>query len=296
MDSDTKVLGHGDFASGTAWFQVWTRSGQILEFGNTADSRQQFTPPGSSAALTYTWALNKASDRFSNFYTVTYLKDSGALYPQTVSYAGNANAGTVPSRTLSFDWTPATARPDPIPAYLGAGVSGTVRYRLAGVSNNANPARYKLVYSLSGAGLSNLTRINYCPDGTDNNCLKVESQYGHDKDPATGKRMSDPQLVLAAFGKNQGWTDQNVHPRQLGDVNGDGRLDIVGFASDGVYVAFGTTTGFTTPVKKLSEFGASAGGWSNNSTYPRMVTDINGDGLADIVGFASPGVFVSTST
>jgi hypothetical protein len=296
MESDSKIVGRGSFASGTAWFQVWTKSGEVLEFGNTADSRLALTPAGSSTAVPYAWALNKASDRFSNYYTISYLQDNRMLYPQSIQYAGNSQAGTVPARILSLDWAPAAPRPDPIPAYLGGGVSGSIRYRLAGVSNNANPARYKLDYSLSGAGLSNLTKIRYCPDGSDANCLQVESQYGYDKDPVTGKRMSDPQLVLAAFGKNQGWGDQNTHPRQLADVNGDGRQDIVGFFNDGVYVAFGTATGFTMPSKKLSAFGVSAGGWSNNSQYPRMVVDINGDGLADIVGFASAGVFVALST
>nr|WP_267871810.1 VCBS repeat-containing protein [Nostoc sp. CHAB 5715] len=34
-----------------------------------------------------------------------------------------------------------------------------------------------------------------------------------------------------------GWTSFNQYPRQLGDINGDGRNDIVGFGNADVYVA-----------------------------------------------------------
>ncbi|UXY52247.1 FG-GAP-like repeat-containing protein [Pseudomonas tohonis] len=295
IESFTKIVGYGDFGSASSWFKVWKKSGEVIEFGNSADSRVLVTPSGSATSLPYAWSLSKVSDRFSNYYTVSYIQDSNVSYPKRIQYSGNANAGSAPARTITFDWGEATVRPDPIPMYLGAGIRPAIRYRLLGVSNDANSARYKLTYTATGAGLSNLTKLQYCPDGTDANCLSVDSQYGYDKDPVTGKRMSDPQLVLAAFGKNQGWTDQNIYPKHLADVNGDGRQDVVGFAADGVHVAFGTATGFTTPVKKLSAFGVSAGGWANNSQYPRIVTDINGDGLADIIGFASSGIFVSLS-
>lgn len=293
----SKIVGYGDFGSAASWFRVWKKNGEVLEFGNSPDSRLLVTPAG-GRATPYSWALNKLSDRFSNYYTVSYLQDFGISYPQTVRYSGNAKAGTPSTRTLSFDWTPAKVRPDSLPSHVGGGVRPTVRFRLAGIGNNINPARYRLNYSQSSAGLSQLTRLEYCPDGGTTNCLAVQGKYGSDRDPASGKRMGDAQLVLRAFGTAQGWGDMNVHPRQLADVNGDGRLDIVGFASNGVYVAYGTASGFAAPVHKLAAFGASpsAGQWGNNSQVPRMVVDINGDGLADIVGFASAGVVVSLST
>ncbi|MDF5735503.1 MULTISPECIES: hypothetical protein [unclassified Nostoc] len=34
-----------------------------------------------------------------------------------------------------------------------------------------------------------------------------------------------------------GWTSFNQYPRQLGDINGDGRNDIVGFGNSDVYVS-----------------------------------------------------------
>jgi hypothetical protein len=47
-----------------------------------------------------------------------------------------------------------------------------------------------------------------------------------------------PILALNTFGTAAGgWTSQDLYPRLLGDVNGDGRADIVGFGAAGVYTA-----------------------------------------------------------
>ena len=100
-----------------------------------------------------------------------------------------------------------------------------------------------------------------------------------------------------------GWSSQNRYPRELADVNGDGKPDIVGFAQSGVYVSINTSTAgnvsFAAPVlaANSSFWGASAGGWSSNDLYPRELANItNGDTKADIVGFASNGVWTSIST
>ena len=44
-------------------------------------------------------------------------------------------------------------------------------------------------------------------------------------------------MVLNNYTLGQGWNSFDQYPRQLADVNGDGRADIVGFGSNGVYVA-----------------------------------------------------------
>src|SRR5690606_7457192 len=44
-------------------------------------------------------------------------------------------------------------------------------------------------------------------------------------------------LGVRAFTAVGGWSDDDRYPRQVADVNGDGRADIVGFGEAGVYVA-----------------------------------------------------------
>ena len=114
--------------------------------------------------------------------------------------------------------------------------------------------------------------------------------------PTTG--FTDPILVLANFGPSQGWSSQNTFPRFYADVNADSKSDIVGFTTDGVYVSLSTGSGFSAPTRWIAKFGSSStsGGWTDQNTYPRVLADVNGDSRADIVGFATNGVFVSLST
>jgi hypothetical protein len=113
-----------------------------------------------------------------------------------------------------------------------------------------------------------------------------------------GGHFAMPTFELAAFGTMAGgWSSNDTYPRKLADVNGDGRADIVGFGADGVYVSLATTGGhFAMPTFELAAFGTNAGGWSSDDLYPRTLADVNGDGMADIVGFGSAGVYVSLAT
>ena len=79
------------------------------------------------------------------------------------------------------------------------------------------------------------------------------------------------------------------------DLNGDGKADLAGFGSNGVYVALSTGTGFGPATLWTSGF-SYQNGWTSQNTYPRMLADVNGDGKADAVGFGSNGVYVALST
>ncbi|AUB38470.1 Ca2+-binding protein, RTX toxin-related [Nostoc flagelliforme CCNUN1] len=92
-----------------------------------------------------------------------------------------------------------------------------------------------------------------------------------------------------------GWTSFDLYPRQLGDVNGDGRDDIVGFGNSDVYVSLGRSNGTFGPifVAQDNNFTVVDGGWTSFNQYPRQLGDINGDGRDDIVGFGNSDVYVS---
>jgi len=107
-----------------------------------------------------------------------------------------------------------------------------------------------------------------------------------------------PTFQLSAFGPSAGgWYSDDTYPRTLADVNGDHMADIVGFGVAGVYESLATPGGhFAAPTFELSAFGTNADGWSSDDTYPRALADVNGDGMADIIGFGVAGVYESLAT
>jgi hypothetical protein len=89
----------------------------------------------------------------------------------------------------------------------------------------------------------------------------------------------------------QGWGAE--HPRMLADVNGDKRQDVVGFGRDGVWLATSPTDSFSA-ASMLADFGYQSG-W-RVTRHVRMLGDLNGDKLEDLVGFADAGVYRALST
>ena len=99
-------------------------------------------------------------------------------------------------------------------------------------------------------------------------------------------------LAVAGFGEADGWRVDR-HPRFTFYRADLGRVEIVGFADDGVWVSRRQPDGrFSAPQHVLAAFGIEAGGWRVDR-HPRFVTDTTADGRADIVGFADNGVWVS---
>src|SRR5262249_54033546 len=94
VESFTRVISHGTAGKGPAWFEAHTKSGQVVEFGHTADS--QLLAQGKTTARV--WAASKVSDTTGNYYTVTYTNDpvNGQDYPIEIDYTGNATAAVAP--------------------------------------------------------------------------------------------------------------------------------------------------------------------------------------------------------
>lgn len=110
----------------------------------------------------------------------------------------------------------------------------------------------------------------------------------------TGSSFQTSSRWVTGFGYSAGWRISD-HPRFLEDVTGDGLPDVVGMANSGVYVGVNTGKSFKSPALWGSGLFGYSGGWRTNQ-HPRFAVDVNGDGLADVVGFSCCGVEVSLCT
>ncbi|NQU45315.1 VCBS repeat-containing protein, partial [bacterium] len=108
---------------------------------------------------------------------------------------------------------------------------------------------------------------------------------------SNGNGFETPTRWTRGFGYASDWRIEN-HPRFLADFNNDNRADVVGFADNGVVIAYSTGSSFLTPVLVTDEFGRLSKGW-DTAKHPRLIGDVNGDGRADIVGFANRIVVVA---
>ncbi|KKB96858.1 FG-GAP repeat protein, partial [Candidatus Arcanobacter lacustris] len=89
--------------------------------------------------------------------------------------------------------------------------------------------------------------------------------------------------------------DNNFYPRVMGDVDGDGKADIIGFGHQGTEVIWSSGNGFGGNSFFKDLYSHTPYGWTSQNLYPRVVGDINGDGKADIMGFAYGAVYAMTS-
>ena len=269
VDSYTRILSHGAAGNGPAWFEVHTKAGQILQYGNTADS--QALAIGKTTARS--WAVNKVSDTKGNYYTITYTNDTvnGQAYPIRIDYTGNAAAGLSPYNSVRFVYN--TSRPDVVPGYQ-AGSLQQITELLTDVQTYAGSTEvsdYKLTYQLGSATStvpSHVTSIQQC-DGS-GNCLPATS-FGWQGSGDTVTLTATPQSF------------SHGHTIYSADFNGDGLTDVY-LQTNGSCPAiyFGTQSGGYT---------ASTGNFCgyNSSTYETFVGDFNADGLSDMMGAGYSG-------
>ncbi|MCB0736885.1 MAG: VCBS repeat-containing protein, partial [Bacteroidetes bacterium] len=97
----------------TKGFEVKTKGGTIMEYGNTDNSRIE----ASRRNTVMFWALNRISDTKGNYIDFDYYEDyaNGEYYPKEIRYTGNEAANLTPYAKIVFEYED---RPDPITNYV----------------------------------------------------------------------------------------------------------------------------------------------------------------------------------
>jgi hypothetical protein len=147
-ESFSKVISYGVAGNGPASFKVWTKSGQIIEYGNTADSRI----PAHGKNAVRLWTVNKVFDTKGNYYSVIYSGHDDTVNPQyqpiRIDYTGNPSASVTPGLSVRFFYE---VRPDYIISYM-AGSMARMTNRLKHIqmfSGEQFIHEYRLAYHAS---------------------------------------------------------------------------------------------------------------------------------------------------
>jgi hypothetical protein len=266
-----KVLSYGTVpgGSGPAYFQVWMKSGELMEFGNTADSRIE--AQGKSSVRV--WALNKVQDTKGNYLTVTYTEDgvTGEFRPARIDYTANSAGGLNAGRSVQFFYA---NRPDIYPLYIGGSLIKTT-VRLTNVND------YQLQYETGTAtGRSRLTRITECtssctaPNGLPPNVFTWQ-------EGGNGTYVKYANAINGSqFDKPSTWQ---------GDYNGDGKADLASYTNGTIYTYRSNGNGtFQTPVAQSIDTTK----WEKTRVW---AGDYDGDGKTDLATYTNATIYTYRS-
>lgn len=299
LDSFSRVTSIGTTGGGPTRFKAETKTGWTIDFGNSVDSRMVSGPaiPLAPQPLTVVmWATNRIADRLGNAITYSYLADfaNGSHYPSRIEYNGG-------KAYVKFEYVD---DPNPRLAFIAGTkvtqpklLSRIATYVLDDAGAEKQVKTYRISYDMSDVKgdiaqkpVARATSITEC-DATDQ-CLNPIIVSWQSWSTSDRKFDSAHQAGSGTtMSQADGWNNENYYYRRFADLNGDGRLDIVGFASNGVYVLFskdgaGSGAYESARVKVSDDFGHGTG-WEENGVYsvrPRHIIDMNRDGYPDIVG------------
>jgi len=308
-------------ASGPQYFKVWTKAGQVYEYGASpsadANTNALITAQGKTVAMA--WAVARISDTLGNRIDFKYEQ-------RDMAWGSGPTAGSpVPGRewnileiqysgnkvVFSYTDRAASSPEDAAEAYHQGSKNVSVR-RLQSITTYVNATNtatlgagagvalktLKLTYDRgSVSGRSRVARIQECAgDANSTRCLPGASfEYSNGGSDAyqASTKFNLGTLTLQSTSGNYGVL--------TGDFNGDSKTDFIRWSNtpsenrlftsngDGSFteVPVGTGPGQFN-LTDLNLFQRPAGDTRADRCYMSVVGDYNGDGLPDILRWAAP--------
>ncbi|KAH9028211.1 hypothetical protein EDB85DRAFT_2091554 [Lactarius pseudohatsudake] len=100
------------------------------------------------------------------------------------------------------------------------------------------------------------------------------------------------QAVINNFCYGAGGWHIEKHPRFIADLTGDGKVDVIGCGTDGVYASLNTGDGTFGPINLVVKSFGTKQGWKVDK-HSRFIADLTGDKRGDVIGFGKAGVYVA---
>jgi hypothetical protein len=307
----------GTAGNGPAYFKVWTKSGQVYEYGrnpsNSNDANALVIVNAPNRSEVAVWAVRKISDVAGNYIEFKYEHRDTAWGSGTASggatgrewniaqirYTGNGSQ--LPQNKVIFDYEDraADAAPglDRSEAYQFNSKNVSIR-RLSTIRTyinspgDANPGAsaipvrtLKLAYARSPVtGRSRVTSITECAaaGGVDDPCL-----------PPTTYAYRDTSAV--SFGANATFALKNLNMLDAttgqygiltGDFDGDGRTDILRWGGNPANNELWLSRGNGAFENQSASFNLKQTEhvlFRNDGCFHSIVADFNGDGLSDVL-------------
>ena len=256
--------------NGTSW-TFTDKKGTKYYFGSSSHSR---VADPTDAAKVFKWHLDRVEDISGNYMTVSYISDSGYLYPSEIKYTGNQTQNLLPYASVTFQYLVKSSSAD-MSVFYAAGFKMLQRQQLKSIQvlvNNEMMRKYVTNYttdSITGKSLLRNVQL-YGKDGVSTLPATIMTY-------SKASFTTDPSIAFSSLPGSLG----NARSRMM-DMNNDGLPDLIDMSTAGNWKVYFNTSkagpvGFgpaTTVVNSPSFIG--------DSPDARFV-DLNSDGLLDVV-------------
>jgi len=243
----SNVTAYGATGSGPTYFIVQGKDGLYYEYGNTSDSRILY---GTTVAQ---WLLSKVRDRNGNNYVVSYSTGAAGStnvgVPVSIAYTPNSAGSTNYNYTVTFSYgtrvaqNPSTNDPAIVGYVHGIQVVDTnllLAVTISSVSSGSSVIVRKYTMTYGAAPVTTRARlasVTECGGSTGTDCL-----------PPTTMSYQDGQLGLSVTSSTAVSNAPYNFVYGQYDFNGDGYADVIYYNGSTWSVAFGSPTGYGTPV------------------------------------------------
>jgi Salmonella virulence plasmid 65kDa B protein/FG-GAP-like repeat/Insecticide toxin TcdB middle/N-terminal region len=327
-DSYARIRAYGvantNAVNGPAYFKVWTKAGQVYEYGATltADANTKAAVAAQGKNVIMVWAVARISDVTNNYIDFKYdVRDvawgSGPTVGSPtlgrewniveIQYTGNSAVPQVPTNKVIFRYSDRTL--DKSEAYQQGSKNVSVR-RLDAIDIYVNSPNSTVLLQATGATLVKRTKLTYDTSGVTKRSRLASVKECTD---AAETKCLPPTTFSYSAGGNDGLTananfnlatanlkNNNGYGVLTGDFDGDGKTDVMRWSNDrtvntlyfsngdGTFRSYEPRTGQTWSVHSTNLFWQPSSGARIDSCYMSVVVDLNGDGLADILRWANP--------